>query len=41
MENKISVNVVSSGMVEDAYDKDCFLIHNSIPMNKVINIYEV
>ena len=41
MENEIRVNVVSSGMVEDAYEKykDYFPGHNPIPMNKVINGY--
>ncbi|MEP4756797.1 MAG: short chain dehydrogenase, partial [Nonlabens ulvanivorans] len=39
IENGIRVNVVSSGMVEDAYDKykDYFPGHNPIPMTKVIN----
>ncbi|WP_418639215.1 short chain dehydrogenase [Winogradskyella sp.] len=41
IENGIRVNVVSSGMVEDAYEKykDAFPGHNPIPMNKVINGY--
>lgn len=41
MENGIRVNVVSSGMVEDAYEKykDYFPGHNPIPMNKVVNGY--
>jgi len=41
IENGIRVNVVSSGMVEDAYEKykDYFLGHNPIPMKKVINGY--
>ncbi|MEH1008534.1 short chain dehydrogenase [Winogradskyella sp. ECml5-4] len=41
IENGIRVNVVSSGMVEDAYEKykDTFPGHNPIPMNKVINGY--
>lgn len=41
IENGIRVNVVSSGMVEDAYKKykDYFPGHNPIPMNKVINGY--
>lgn len=41
MENGIRLNVVSSGMVEDAYDKykDYFPGHNPIPMNKVVNGY--
>jgi len=41
IENGIRVNVVSSGMVEDAYEKykDYFPGHNPIPMNKVINGY--
>lgn len=41
MENGIRVNVVSSGMVEDAYEKykNYFPGHNSIPMRKVINGY--
>ena len=35
------VNVVSSGVVEDAYEKykDYFPGHNPIPMHKVINGY--
>ncbi len=41
IENGIRLNVVSSGMVEDAYEKykDYFPGHNPIPMNKVINGY--
>lgn len=41
IENGIRVNVVSSGMVEDAYEKyrNYFPGHNPIPMNKVINGY--
>ncbi|MEJ1221608.1 short chain dehydrogenase [Sediminicola sp. 1XM1-17] len=41
MENEVRVNVVSSGMVEDAYEKykDYFPGHNPIPMQKVINGY--
>lgn len=41
IENGIRVNVVSSGMVEDAYEKykDAFPGHNPIPMKKVINGY--
>ena len=41
IENGIRINVVSSGMVEDAYEKykDYFPGHNPIPMNKVINGY--
>ncbi|CAL2104046.1 Short chain dehydrogenase [Tenacibaculum sp. 190130A14a] len=41
MENGIRINVVSSGMVEDAYEKykDYFPGHNPIPMRKVINGY--
>ena len=41
IENGIRLNVVSSGMVEDAYEKykDAFPGHNPIPMNKVINGY--
>jgi NAD(P)-dependent dehydrogenase (short-subunit alcohol dehydrogenase family) len=41
IENRIRVNVVSSGMVEDAYEKykDHFPGHNPIPMKKVINGY--
>jgi NAD(P)-dependent dehydrogenase (short-subunit alcohol dehydrogenase family) len=41
IENGIRVNVVSSGMVEDAYKKykDYFPGHNPIPMLKVINGY--
>ena len=41
MENGIRINVVSSGVVEDAYDKykDYFPGHNPIPMVKVVNGY--
>ncbi|MFV1450321.1 short chain dehydrogenase [Maribacter sp. HS] len=41
MENEIRVNVVSSGMVENAYEKykDYFPGHNPIPMPKVVNGY--
>jgi len=41
IENGIRVNVVSLGMVEDAYEKykDYFPGHNPIPMNKVVNAY--
>ena len=41
VENGIRVNVVSLGMVEDAYEKykDYFPGHNPIPMPKVINAY--
>lgn len=41
IENGIRLNAVSSGMVEDAYEKykDYFPGHNPIPMNKVINGY--
>lgn len=41
LENGIRVNVVSLGMVEDAYEKykDYFPGHNPIPMNKVVNAY--
>ncbi len=41
IENGIRVNAVSSGMVEDAYEKykDYFPGHNPIPMNRVINAY--
>jgi len=41
IENEIRVNVVSSGVVEDAYVKykDFFPGHNPIPMAKVINAY--
>ncbi|MEB8346394.1 short chain dehydrogenase [Flavobacteriaceae bacterium KMM 6898] len=41
IENGIRVNVVSAGMVEDAYEKykDYFPGHNPIPMIKVINGY--
>lgn len=41
IENGIRVNVVSSGMVEDAYEKyrDYFPGHNPIPMKKVVNGY--
>lgn len=41
LENGIRINVVSSGLVEDAVDKyaDYFPGHNPIPMAKVINGY--
>ena len=41
MENGIRVNVVSLGMVEDAYEKykDYFPGHNPIPMKRVVNAY--
>lgn len=41
VENGIRINVVSSGMVEDAYEKykDYFPGHNPIPMHKVVNGY--
>ena len=41
IENGIRVNVVSSGLVEDSYEKykDYFPGHNTIPMKKVINAY--
>ncbi len=41
IENSIRINVVSSGVVEDAYEKykDYFPGHNPIPMKKVINGY--
>lgn len=41
LENEIRVNVVSLGMVEDAYEKykDYFPGHNPVPMYKVINAY--
>ncbi|MET7028890.1 short chain dehydrogenase [Sediminicola luteus] len=41
IENGVRVNVVSSGMVEDAYEKykDYFPGHNPIPMNKVVKGY--
>tara|TARA_B110000014_G_scaffold186189_1_gene135134 strand:+ start:158 stop:760 length:603 start_codon:yes stop_codon:yes gene_type:complete len=41
IENGIRVNVVSLGMVEDAYEKykDYFPGHNPIPMTKVVNAY--
>lgn len=41
LENGIRVNAVSSGMVEDAYEKykDYFPGHNPIPMKNVINGY--
>lgn len=41
MERDIRVNVVSLGVVEDAYEKykDYFPGHNPIPTNKVINAY--
>ena len=41
LENGLRINVVSSGVVEDAYEKykDYFPGHNPIPMNRVINGY--
>ncbi len=41
VENGIRVNVVSLGMVEDAYEKykDYFPGHNPIPMKKAVNAY--
>ena len=41
LENGIRLNVVSSGMVEDAYEKykDYFPGHNPISMQKVVNGY--
>jgi len=41
MKRGIRINVVSSGLVEDAVDKyqDYFPGHNAIPMNKVVNGY--
>ncbi len=41
MQNGIRINVVSSGMVVDAYEKykDYFPGHNPIPMSKVVNGY--
>ena len=41
LKNGIRINVVSSGLVEDAVDKykDYFPGHNPIPMKKVINGY--
>lgn len=41
IENSIRINVVSLGLVEDAYEKykDYFLGHNPIPMHKVVNAY--
>jgi NAD(P)-dependent dehydrogenase (short-subunit alcohol dehydrogenase family) len=41
MEKGIRVNVVSLGMVEDAYEKykDYFPGHNPISMKKVVNAY--
>ena len=41
LENDIRINVVSSGMVADAYEKykDYFPGHNPIPMEKVVNGY--
>ncbi|MGJ8737560.1 short chain dehydrogenase [Zobellia laminariae] len=41
LENGTRVNAVSSGMVEDAYEKykDYFPGHNPIPMKKVVNGY--
>ncbi len=41
IENEIRVNVVSLGMVADAYEKykSYFPGHNPVPMNKAINAY--
>ena len=41
IENEIRVNVVSLGMVEDAYEKykDYFPGHNPVPMSKAVNAY--
>jgi len=41
LKNEIRINVVSSGLVEDAIDKyeAYFPGHNPIPMNKVVNGY--
>ncbi|MEO1435578.1 MAG: short chain dehydrogenase [Bacteroidota bacterium] len=41
LENEIRVNVVSLGMVEDAYEKykDFFPGHNPVPMSKAVNAY--
>lgn len=41
IENQIRVNVVSLGMVEDAYIKykSYFPGHNPVPMNKAVNAY--
>lgn len=42
LENDIRLNVVSLGMVEDAYEKykEYFPGHNPIPMTKVVKAYE-
>lgn len=41
IENEIRVNVVSLGMVQDAYEKykDYFPGHNPVPMTKAVNAY--
>lgn len=41
IENELRVNVVSLGVVEDAYEKykGFFPGHNPVPMNKVVNAY--
>ena len=41
IENEIRINVVSLGMVEDAYEKykDYFPGHNPVPMKKAVNAY--
>ena len=41
IENEIRVNVVSLGVVEDAYKKykDYFPGHNPVSMNKAVNAY--
>ena len=41
LENGHRINVVSLGMVQDAYDKykDYFPGHTPVPMNKVVDAY--
>jgi hypothetical protein len=41
IQNELRVNVVSLGVVEDAYEKykGFFPGHNPIPMSKVVNAY--
>ncbi|UCE94377.1 MAG: short chain dehydrogenase, partial [Flavobacteriaceae bacterium] len=41
IENELRINVVASGVVQDAYEKykDFFPGHNPVPMYKVVNAY--
>ena len=40
-QNELRINVVASGVVQDAYEKykDFFPGHNPVPMYKVVNAY--